>query len=357
MPKNRKPPRLVERDGMHYVAFHDGQRDRRISLRTYDSEIAVTRFQGWLDEYKLNKDGDPDPKISDCLDKWFDQWISGRMVSENRYPSIIGHLRKAFGSMRVSEVERSHSRKYIADRKTGTYGRCPAADGTIRKELQALRASLNFMSEKVEPVSHRLPKEKLPYIELPPPSPPRDRVLDELEIDAIFNYVDNLKVDGQFRRATNRLPKLTRFVYLAHYTWQRKSAILQLRWSQVNNLYSDRATINFLPSGRLQTAKRRPLLPIDDKLLTVLRRAFEERTNDVVCDTKSDIHYAVKKMGFDLDIDALSPHVWRHTGATHAAMDGVAMDQIAAFMGDTVQTVEKNYKHLSPEYLRNVINR
>tara|TARA_B100001057_G_scaffold412247_1_gene428257 strand:+ start:4339 stop:5412 length:1074 start_codon:yes stop_codon:yes gene_type:complete len=357
MSKNVMPPRITQRDGTYYASYHDGERGRRVSLRTDDSKIAVTRFEGWLKERRLQTDGDPDPLIADCLDYWFEQWISGRMLSENRYPSIIKHLKKAFGRMRVSQVNRTHSRQYIEDRRTGKYGRCIAADSTIRKELQSLRAALNFMSDRIEPVSFRLLKEKLPYIELPPPSPPRDRVLDDVEIDAIFNYVDNLKVDGQFRRATNRLPKLTRFVYLAHYTWQRKSAILQLRWSQVNDLYSERATINFLPGGRLQTAKRRPMLPIDDKLLTVLRRAFEERTNDFVCDTKSDIHYAVKKMGFDLDIDGLSPHVWRHTGATHAAMDGVPMDQIAAFMGDTVQTVEKNYKHLSPEYLRNVINR
>ena len=37
----------------------------------------------------------------------------------------------------------------------------------------------------------------------------------------------------------------------------------------------------------------------------------------------------------------IHPHVFRHTWATHAAEDGVAMNIIAGFLGDTDKTVEK----------------
>ena len=53
----------------------------------------------------------------------------------------------------------------------------------------------------------------------------------------------------------------------------------------------------------------------------------------------------------------LHPHVFRHTWATHAAEDGVAMNVIAGFLGDTMKTVEKNYMHLSPDYLRSAVDR
>ena len=33
------------------------------------------------------------------------------------------------------------------------------------------------------------------------------------------------------------------------------------------------------------------------------------------------------------------------------------MNQIAAMLGDTQKTVEKNYLHLSPDYLRLAVNR
>lgn len=56
-------------------------------------------------------------------------------------------------------------------------------------------------------------------------------------------------------------------------------------------------------------------------------------------------------------IEGLTPHVFHHTWASRTAMDGISMDKIAAFLGDTVATVEKNCKHLSPEYLSDVVNR
>ena len=46
-----------------------------------------------------------------------------------------------------------------------------------------------------------------------------------------------------------------------------------------------------------------------------------------------------------------------HTWATRAAEDGVPMKTIADFMGDTEETVKKNYLHLSPDYLKEAINR
>jgi hypothetical protein len=38
-----------------------------------------------------------------------------------------------------------------------------------------------------------------------------------------------------------------------------------------------------------------------------------------------------------------------------AALRGVSMAQIAHFLGDTVQTVERNYLHLQPDHLRGVL--
>ena len=58
-----------------------------------------------------------------------------------------------------------------------------------------------------------------------------------------------------------------------------------------------------------------------------------------------------------LGIEGVTPHTFRHTWATRAAEDGVAMETIADFLGDTVETIKKNYLHLSPDYLRSAINR
>ena len=36
-------------------------------------------------------------------------------------------------------------------------------------------------------------------------------------------------------------------------------------------------------------------------------------------------------------------------------MAGTTLDEVAATMGDTIETVRENYLHLSPEYLRNAV--
>jgi integrase len=135
-------------------------------------------------------------------------------------------------------------------------------------------------------------------------------------------------------------------------TAQRKSAIQELKWEQV-----DFATllIKFNPDGRIQTQKRRPTLPISEKLLVMLQIAYEERINDYVLDVKTDVHYGVKRIFEDLGIETASPHTFRHTFATHRITEGVPIDKVAMFLGDEENTVRKNYAHLQPDYLREVI--
>jgi hypothetical protein len=56
------------------------------------------------------------------------------------------------------------------------------------------------------------------------------------------------------------------------------------------------------------------------------------------------------------NIDDATPNFFQHKRATRAAMDGIEMDKIATFLGGTMATVEKNYKHLSPDYLPDALN-
>src|SRR5262249_54262462 len=51
-----------------------------------------------------------------------------------------------------------------------------------------------------------------------------------------------------------------------------------------------------------------------------------------------------------------SPHVLRHTAATHLVMAGVPLGQVARMLGTTEEMVEKVYGKHSPEYLRKAAN-
>ena len=134
-------------------------------------------------------------------------------------------------------------------------------------------------------------------------------------------------------------------------TAQRKTAIETLRWDQVD---LERNQIQFNPQGRLQTIKKRPALSISPKLKPVLEMAKAEAINGYVLDRPTNLYQHVKTLGRSLGIDDLHPHVFRHTWATRAVTRGVEIEKVALFMGDTVETVRKNYAHLAPEYLSDV---
>ena len=71
-------------------------------------------------------------------------------------------------------------------------------------------------------------------------------------------------------------------------------------------------------------------------------------------DRNTSSYEFVRKLGDSLDIDDLHLHVFRHTWATRAITRGVQIEKVAKFMGDTVETVRKNYEHLAPDYLDDV---
>lgn len=341
-----KPPRLQQRNEHWYVAYTKDGRSKRDSLRTTDLQTAEVRFQGWLKERRLHIEVQDDPYIADILELWMDQWITGRMLSESRYPSVCKNLNAYFGKMRVSEIEREHSRTYCQLRQDGKIGTSKASNSTVRLELQRLRAALRFMMERVEPKEQRLPQSVIPYVELPHASPPRNRVLSKDEIQLLRETCPNLVIKG-----SNRMSRIGRFVMLALETAQRKTAICELTWSQVK---FDVNQIHFNPEGRRQTQKHRPTVPISPVLRPVLERAFEERINDYVIDHDRGVWEPLKKLASDLGIDGLHPHVFRHTWATHAVMRGVPMKKVAMFLGDREKTVIETYQHLAPDYLEDV---
>ena len=344
-----KPPRLQQRNEHWYVAYTKDGRSKRDSLRTTDLQVAEVRFQGWLKERRLNIEVERDPVIEDCLDLWMDQWIIGRMISENRYPSVCKNLNAYFGKMRVSDVKREHSRKYYELRKEGLIGTSKATNSTVRLELQRLRAALRFMVERVEPKEQRLSKEIIPYVELPHASPPRNRVLTEEEVQLPRDTCSNLVAKG-----SNRISRIGRFVMLAMETAQRKTAICELKWDQVQ---FETNRIHFNPEGRRQTQKKRPTVTISPVLRPVLERAYDERINDYVIDHDRGVWEPLKKLADDLGIEGLHPHVFRHTWATRAVLRGVPMKKIAMFLGDREKTVIDTYQHLAPDYLDDVHER
>src|SRR5690606_20748430 len=126
---------------------------------------------------------------------------------------------------------------------------------------------------------------------------------------------------------------------IALETAARKQAILDLTWDRVD---FETSTIHFDVPGRVKTKKRRASVPISSALRPVLERAHRERIGDLVLDNKAavwkSIQVAAIKAGFSDQVvvrgdkpkaTGISPHVLRHTAATHMARRGVSLFTIS----------------------------
>jgi integrase len=66
----------------------------------------------------------------------------------------------------------------------------------------------------------------------------------------------------------------------------------------------------------------------------------------------ASVKKAVARLARGLGIEGFSPHILRHTAASHMVMAGVPLAEVARMLGDSEAMVEKTYAKFSPDYLR-----
>ncbi|MBU6299623.1 MAG: site-specific integrase, partial [Alphaproteobacteria bacterium] len=204
--------------------------------------------------------------------------------------------------------------------------------GTILREIGVLRAALKWAVARKWLAPHLRPEIAGP-VKAPPP---RDRYLSRDEAVALL--------------AGCREPHVKLFVMLGLMTVARMSAILQAKWSQID---WERRTIDYgLGNGN----KRRALVRLNDEIYEALKGAQQIACSDYIVEFRGEPVETVKN-GFRAackraKIEGVTPHILRHTGATWMASSGVPIQEIAAMLGDTVETTQKVYAKYTPEYQR-----
>lgn len=150
-------------------------------------------------------------------------------------------------------------------------------------------------------------------------------------------------------------PHARLYMMLGVFTLARPGALFDLTWNQIDFI---RGTIDLNPPERRQTAKRRPVVPMNTMLRAELATAFAARTCPYVVERGGKQIASIKKAfqaaGERSGVHA-TPYTLRHTGAVWAAEQGTPMSELAQMMGhDDDRTTQKHYARYSPEYLRGV---
>ena len=309
---------LVPYRGKLAVAIGHGKGRRRISTGTNDAGLArVIGKQIWE---RLHAPASE--RVQDLWELYLsDRRRDGRNVT--RQANAWKRLFPMFGQRVGRDIGKDDCREYARLRQ-----RQGAALGTVKIELEYLRACVNLRYGRGN--SH---------VWTPPQSAPRDRYLERDELDLLLEHVST--------------PHVRLFIILAITTGARMTAILELRWDQVDFKHG---TINFNQPGCEQTNKRRPEVPINARALAALEEAVRGAlTNHViewdskpVKSIKKAIRMAARRSGVPC-----SPHVFRHTTGVWQAQADIPMQKISQYLGHTsTRVTERTYARYSPSFMK-----
>lgn len=307
--------------GGYAIVWYEGDKRHRRKLDATDRASAEAEArQRW-------QQADDSPwTVGRIIEGYIAELAKDDLPSLQRRKDAWKAMRPFWESVDPSLIDEDMCRDYRDDRTV--------ADATARYELLLLSTALNWAVAKTH-ISDR------PAIWLPPKDEYQIRYLERDEFERFFEAV--------------RAPHARLYVLLGLYTMARPAAILELEWSQID---FDRRLINLNPSGRRQTAKRRPIVSINDELYEALLAAYKarqgtsviERGAEPIQNIKKAFQAASKRSGVKA-----TPYTLRHTGAVRAAEAGISMAELAQFMGHhDDRTTQRHYARFSPGYLRKV---
>ena len=322
--------------------FDDGTSStQKTSTRTKDRRYAAEM----LEDFKATDAQLSAPKTL-TVDAAFDLYLHDHIKLHGKNGGQAQNLvsfRRLHGDMDVLDLSKDTIRSYTRTRRGEG-----VKDGTIRRELGAVRAALSWVRDETD---GHLPEGWNLKIKLPEDSPAREIFLSEEEEPIVWGHA--------VARATSRLSLPRRrtalAVCIAMQTAARAEAIRGLTWDRVD---FEARRIDFRDPGRRTTRKRRIMVPMSDRIRAVLWDEYQRRNpaNPFVLGHDGSIIKQftawIDKIGFG----HINFHDFRRTWATHRAMWGVPMEDIAAVLGDTLATTEKHYAHFHPDYLRAAVN-
>lgn len=344
MANRAQPPRLdVNASGIYEVRWTENGRSKTCSTRTKSLREAGLFFVRWAEERGRVVKPVGGSRIAQILEAYWDDHAKNVQSSA----TIAGHinwLTQGLGYHEAHDLTAGDITTYIRKRAKGLLGDRPVSNGTIRRELAILQAALK------QAVDRRIVRiDELPVIKLPPAGDPRDRYLSLDEISRLLAAARTVSVE----EGGGRLSRIERFLWIALYTGARKDAIVWLEWSRVD---FTRGIIDFRDPDLKTTKKRRVQVPISKHLRPMLERAFAERKGSYVLDTTQPLRSVFDRVCRNAEVEDVSPHVLRHTWASHASMEGVSLTNISRVLGNTLAVCEKFYAKYQPGYLADTMN-
>jgi integrase len=324
---------LFQRGSIWWMRFNaNGQQVRR-STGTDDKKLAqriLDKVKGEIAEGKWFERLPGEGKtFEEMMDRYKAEYLSLKSFPK-KYESLVKSLLSFFGGYRVSEITPSLVSQYKTHRRQ--------AKVALNRELSLLKVVFNLAIREWQWVKEN----PASMIKLEKENPGRVRYLSDEEFDKLLNKCPDW---------------LKPIVMTARHTGLRKENILSLTWSQVD-LFRKLITIEHTKNNE------RISIPLNETVLSLFKQLSKVRhiTSPYVFSKPDGSRYhnslngfwtAVKKAG----INDFKFHDLRHCFASALVQKGVDLYQVQRLLGHKSNAMTQRYAHLSPEQLREAINR
>lgn len=285
--------------------------------------------------------------LGDVIDRYIETFLPKKPKSLKKQSAQLQWWKKHYGHLILSRITQSvlcEARDRLGSESTPRGSqRAPA---TVKRYMAALSHAFTIAIQEWEWL------ETNPLKRVRRPIEPRGRVrfLDEDERDRLLAACRE-----------SRSPLLYPVVLLALSTGMRRGEIMQLRHSDVD-LQLGRITIEESKNDERRVVPLQgPALENMKRLLKVRRMdtrlVFPGRPRPTGDVRPANLETAWKKAVGRAELQDFRFHDLRHTAASHLAMNGATVAELAAILGHKTLAMVQRYAHLSVPHTTDVVGR
>jgi integrase len=357
MPRRSAGPKLWFDNARETWSIVDGKKKIRTGFGATEADQAQKALAEYIGEKHVIRNS-PEPHVADILNEYLTEHLSGK-VSEAHIVYSIDQLARWWGTKALRDVTAANCRAYAAHRKAdaaqravdrevkraqrekrepdiaGAKASAPTASASTRSELAFLRAAIAYWHRERGPLAF------VPAVVLPPPPEARIHFLTRSEA-------------ARFLWIARKTPHLARFFLLGWYTGSRRAVLTGLRWSMVD---LETGVMTRKPHGAARTKKKAPPVRVGSRLLSHLRRwkRLDGDKGDYIVNFKGQpifrpLHSWERVRVLAGLPDYVTPHILRHSRATHMLRQGVDPWQAAGALGMSIKMLTERYGHHHPDW-------
>lgn len=258
----------------------------------------------------------------------------------NDLEQFYQYIKKAFDIENISEASHLYIRSWMAQMSEDNMGA-----RSINRKISALRSYCKFLMK-------RGLLEKDPTIKIQPPKTTK-RLPVYVEQQDIGKLFDLVTFDDNFNGRRDRM-----VLELLYNTGMRRAELLNLKDSDVDTA---RRYIKVLGKGNKER-----LIPVSQQMATSLAAYMEEKrtihgsgwlmVTDKGAKLYPEMAYRIVKKFLSLvtTIEKRSPHVLRHTFATHLTNNGAEINAVKDLLGHASLAATQVYTHNNIEQLKDI---